>query len=132
VQRAVGVEVSDSAIPEWQTNAQLVWSLGGIDATWGWRYIAAVVEDCTNATIAAVPGCLNPQQQNRLGSVTYNDVQVAWRTPLGVEGLSVAVGANNVFGKEPPVCVSCSLNGYDAGTYDLPGAFWYARANWKF
>ena len=131
-QRAVGVEVADSAIPEWQTNAQLVWTAGSIDVTWGWRYIAAVEEDCTNATIAAVPGCLNPAQVNVLGSVTYNDVQVAWRSPLGADGLTVSLGANNVFGKEAPVCVTCSLNGYDAGTYDLPGAFWYAQANWKF
>jgi hypothetical protein len=24
-----------------------------------------------------------------------------------------------------------SLNGYDAGTYDLPGAFWNVRAKYK-
>jgi hypothetical protein len=24
------------------------------------------------------------------------------------------------------------LNGYDAGTYDLPGAFWNARVKYKF
>jgi iron complex outermembrane receptor protein len=30
------------------------------------------------------------------------------------------------------VCVSCSLNGYDASTYDLPGRFWYVEASLKF
>lgn len=130
--RTVGVEVSDSAIPEWQSNLQLGWSHGDLDATWGWRYIASVTEDCNNAVISTVPGCLNPQRENTLGSVVYNDVQIGWRSPFGAEGLKLAIGANNVFGKEPPVCVTCSLNGYDAGTYDLPGAFWYVQADWKF
>jgi iron complex outermembrane receptor protein len=28
--------------------------------------------------------------------------------------------------------VTCSLNGYDAATYDLPGAFWYLSADYRF
>jgi len=32
----------------------------------------------------------------------------------------------------PPVCYTCTLNGYDASTYDLPGAFWYFRGTYKF
>lgn len=130
--RQVGVEVSDSAIPEWQTNAQLGWTYGTVDVTWGWRYIASVSEDCANAVVAEAPGCLNPEQRNVLGSVTYNDLQVAWREAFGAEGMTLSIGANNVFGKEPPVCVTCSLNGYDAGTYDLPGSFWYAQAEYRF
>lgn len=30
--------------------------------------------------------------------------------------------------RRPPICYCCSLNGYDAGTYDLPGALWNVRA----
>jgi iron complex outermembrane receptor protein len=30
------------------------------------------------------------------------------------------------------VCVTCSLNGYDAGTYDLPFRFWYVDVQYKF
>ncbi|MDR7133168.1 iron complex outermembrane receptor protein [Lysobacter niastensis] len=130
-QRAVGIEVNDSAIPEWQTNVQLGWGKGNWDANWNIRYISSVEEDCTNATIAEVPGCLNPQQMNTLGSVTYNDFQVNWKEAF-TEGLKLTLGVNNAFGKEPPICVTCSLNGYDAGTYDLPGAFWYVSANYRF
>ena len=40
---------------------------------------------------------------------------------------------NNLFGvNPPPVCYTCTLNGYDASTYDLPGAFWYFRGTYKF
>jgi iron complex outermembrane recepter protein len=133
--REVGIEVNDSAIPEWQTNAQIVWSKGNLGVTYGLRYISAVEEDCKEND---VPGCLtlNAQNQfdfvNRLGSVTYHDVQFAWKNAFALEGLKLSAGANNVFGKEPPVCISCSLNGYDAGTYDLPGAFWYVSADYRF
>ncbi len=130
--RQVGVEVGDSAIPEWQSNLQLGWKKGNFDFTYGLRYIDAVTEDCTSATIAAVPGCLNPSKTNTLGATTYHDVQFGWKDAFWLEGLRLSVGANNVFGKEPPVCVTCSLNGYDAGTYDLPGSFWYVSADYRF
>lgn len=130
--REVGVEVNDSAIPEFQTNTQLSWKKGAFDVVYGMRYIDAVEEDCTNATIAAVPGCLNARRVNKLGSVLYHDVQFGWKDAFSAEGLKLSIGANNIFGKEPPVCVTCSLNGYDAGTYDLPGAFWYVSADYRF
>ncbi|HEY1137761.1 MAG TPA: TonB-dependent receptor [Xanthomonadaceae bacterium] len=130
--RQVGVEVGDSAIPEWQSNLQLGWKKGNFDFTYGLRYIDAVTEDCTSATIATVPGCRNASLTNTLGATTYHDIQVGWKDAFWLEGLKLSVGANNVFGKEPPVCVTCSLNGYDAGTYDLPGSFWYVSADYRF
>jgi len=97
------------------------------------RYISAVKEDCSNSTFGGPkPGCLNPENFNTLGATTYHDVRLAWKSAFSLEGLNLSVGANNVFGKDPPVCVTCSLNGYDAGTYDLPGAFWYVSADYRF
>lgn len=130
--RGVGVENNDSSIPEWQSNVQLGWSKGNLDFNYGLRYIDAVEEDCANATISDVPGCLTGNGFNKLGSVVYHDVQFGWKNAFALEGLKLSAGANNVFGKEPPVCVTCSLNGYDAGTYDLPGAFWYVSADYRF
>lgn len=133
--RRVGVEVNDSAIPEWQTNLQLGWNKGNFDVTYGVRYIDAVKEDCKEND---VPGCLTLTSAgtysliNTLGSVAYHDVQFSWKNAFMLDGLKLSLGGNNVFGKEPPVCVSCSLNGYDAGTYDLPGAFWYVSADYRF
>lgn len=130
-QRKVGVEVSDSAIPEWQANVQLGWRMGSFEANYGLRYIDSVEEDCSNAIVADVPGCLDTGF-NKLGAVVYHDIQLGWNDAFNLKGLKLALGANNVFGKEPPVCVTCSLNGYDAGTYDLPGAFYYVSANYRF
>jgi iron complex outermembrane recepter protein len=59
-------------------------------------------------------------------------VQVSWDKAFGVEKLKLALGVNNVFSEDPPICYSCSLNGYDAGTYDLPGTFWAVTARMGF
>ena len=69
---------------------------------------------------------------NHLGSTTYTDIQVGWKAPW-FQGTQFTLGVNNVFSKDPPICLSCSLNGYDASAYDLPaGRFAYVRAEVKF
>jgi iron complex outermembrane receptor protein len=127
--RTVGVEVNDSAIPEWQSNLQLGWQRGNLGFTLNSRYISSVEESC--AGLEGLPGC-DGVATNKLGATTYHDVQFSWKDAFTLEGLKLSLGANNVFGKEPPVCLGCSLNGYDAGTYDLPGAFWYMSADYRF
>ncbi|MBS0456825.1 MAG: TonB-dependent receptor [Proteobacteria bacterium] len=131
-QRAVGIEVNDSAIPAWKTNLQLGWKLGDWSASWNLRYIASVKESCGNAAATPAQGCPTGNGWHRLGSATYSDVQLAWDNAFTAKGLKLSLGANNLFEKQAPACVSCSLNGYDAGTYDLPFRFVYAEVNWKF
>jgi iron complex outermembrane receptor protein len=67
-----------------------------------------------------------------MDAATYNDVQVAYTDAFKLKGLALEAGVNNLFGANPPICFTCTLNGYDAGTYDLPGAFWNVRAKYKF
>ena len=131
-QRAVGIEVDDSAIPDWQTNLQLGWKLGDWNVGWNVRYISAVDEFCGNAAKTPATGCPTGDGTHTLDATYYHDVQVAWNHAFGLEGMKLSAGVNNLFDKDPPVCVSCSLNGYDAGTYDLPFRFWYVDLQWKF
>jgi len=131
-QRTVGVEVDDSAIPDWQTNLQLGWTLNDWNASWNVRYISAVDESCGNVAKTPATGCDTAAGTHTLGSTVYNDAQLTWNHSMGVNGLKLSVGANNIFNKAPPVCVTCSLNGYDAGTYDLPFRFWYVSADYRF
>jgi len=138
-QRAVGIEVNNSAIPDWRINLQLGWAFGPIDVSWNLRYLSSVKELCGNAaTTIAVPGCtdstgaFNANVYHTLDATVYNDVQVAWMDAFRLTGLRVELGGTNVFGVNPPICYTCTLNGYDAGTYDLPGPFYYARAVYKF
>jgi iron complex outermembrane receptor protein len=131
-QRRVGVEVNDSAIPDWQSNLQLGWKSGDWNASWIVRYISAVKEDCGNAGVTPATGCATAADIHTLGATVYNDAQLAWNHSMGIQGLKLSVGVNNIFDKDPPVCVTCSLNGYDAGTYDLPFRFWYVSADFRF
>jgi iron complex outermembrane receptor protein len=129
--RVVGLELNNSAIPEWTSNLSLRWSYGDFSASWAARHISDLTENCGDAASFAV--CSDQTAGvNRLGSTTYQDVQLGWKAPW-FKGTQFSLGVNNVFSKDPPICLSCSLNGYDASTYDLPGGrFVYARAEVKF
>ncbi|MEE7547438.1 TonB-dependent receptor [Xanthomonas sp. Kuri4-1] len=129
--QAPGVEVVDSAIPEWTSNATLGWSRGDWTASWTVRHISELTEDCGDAIAFAV--CSNPTAgTNTLDAITYHDAQLGYKLRW-LNGLQLTAGLNNVFDKDPPICLSCSLNGYDASTYDIPGGrYWYVRADLKF
>ena len=138
-QRAVGIEVNNGAIPPWRANAQLGWGIASVDVNWTLRFIGSVKELCGNAAATVpVPGCTDANGAfdgnlyNQLDAVVYNDVQIAWHDAFSLKGLKLEGGVNNLFGVNPPVCYTCTLNGYDASTYDLPGAFWYVRGTFKF
>jgi len=131
-QRAVGVEVDDSSIPDWQTNGTVGWRQNDWDVAWTVRYISAVEEFCRNAALTPATGCATGDGTHELGSTWYNDVQASWNNVFGAQGLKLTFGVNNLFEEEAPVCVTCSLNGYDAGTYDMPWRFWYVDVQYKF
>ena len=142
--QGVGVEVKDSGIPKYRSTFALTWALADWSASWTMRYIDHLTESCGGSDngFRDFPTCRDPNAgpivdssgpsgENRLGAVTYHDVRLAWKLPTSFN-MSIAGGVNNLFDKDPPICISCSLNGYDASTYDLPGRFWYLEANVRF
>jgi iron complex outermembrane receptor protein len=129
--RSPGIEVNNSAIPEFTSTLATDWAKGPWAASWTVRYIDSLTESCGGANGFDI--CDDSGANiNRLGSTTYHDVQVSWHTDAFLRDFSVSLGVNNLMGKEPPTCLSCTLNGYDASTYDLPGRFWYARVGFDF
>ena len=142
--RAEGVEVNDSAIPEWQSTLDVGWTRGSFNANVTVRHIDSVMESCsdfldgTPNSFTALGLCSHPNPQdeslslNELDATTYVDLRFGWRDAFGAEGLTLAVGLNNALDEDPPICLSCSLNGYDPSTYDLPGRFWYLQAGYRF
>lgn len=130
--RGVGVEVRDSGIPRWKSTFRTNWALQPFTATWAVRYISALTEQCGDATGLAT--CSNSAQgTNKLASVVYNDFQASYTLPTVLKLKStLSLGVNNIFNVDPPVCVSCSLNGYDASNYDIYGRFAYIEATIKF
>ncbi|MFO1507755.1 MAG: TonB-dependent receptor [Lysobacterales bacterium] len=133
---AVGVEVTDSGIPRVRSTLRATWALNDWTVGWAVRYLSSLTEDC--AAAAGFPICEHPDPtprypdgSNRLGATTYHDVRASWNVPVG-KPLTFSAGINNIFDHDPPVCLSCSLNGYDASNYDLPGRFFYVEASLKF
>jgi iron complex outermembrane receptor protein len=134
-QKQVGIEQQNSAIPRYRMNAQIGYGfLTDFEFTWTVRYLSAVKESCANVSVTPVPGCADNGSAtfNTLRAMTYNDAQLQYTNAFTLKGLTLEAGVNNLFGANPPVCYTCTLNGYDAGTYDLPGAFWNVRARYRF
>ncbi|MEO7013146.1 MAG: TonB-dependent receptor [Dokdonella sp.] len=128
--RVVGIEVNDSAIPDWRATARLNWNIGDVNVSWSARYISDLTESCD--TVGSFNNCSNAAAgTNHLGATTYHDLRASWKLPTTMNFV-LAGGINNITSKTPPICQSCSLNGYDASTYDLPGRYSYVEASIKF
>ena len=61
-------------------------------------------EFCGNALDRACPGCTTGGDSTRSTRPVYNDVQVAWNKAFTMDGLKLALGVNNIFGEDPPIC----------------------------
>jgi iron complex outermembrane receptor protein len=126
---------------KWRSIATLDWQKGDWDASWTARYTSKMDElfGCTNGpstnTQFSYPICNHPNDKsnvdsqitggatgfNRIGAVVYHDVQIGWKAPWKAH---LAIGARNVFGKEPPYTANSFANSFDA-SYDLPGGPFY-------
>jgi iron complex outermembrane recepter protein len=126
----VGREVNDSGIPRLRSTLNLGWQRGDVLTGLTARYLSSLTEACQDT--AAFPVCDDPvNDRNRLPSTTYYDLRLTWRTPMA-RVLAITAGVNNLLDKDPPVCLSCSLNGYDPSLYDLPGRFAYLQTELRF
>ncbi len=140
----LGLEENDSAIPEWQSNFIVNWRWNEWSANWTIRLIDGVTEVCsdfldgTPNSLTNLGLCSNPdfddnsQSTNSLGTTVYHNVQLGWTRAFRNFELDLAGGVRNLFDRDPPFCLTCSLNGFDVTTHELPGQFWYLRAGVKF
>jgi iron complex outermembrane receptor protein len=134
--RTVGVELSDSGMPRLNSTFHLGWAHKAWTVDTTVRYTSALKESCAGA--AGFPICDSaakapnrPNGTHVLDATFYQDLRASWKLPTSLD-LTLTAGINNLWNKEPPACVSCSLNGYDASNYELPSRFAYVRASLKF
>jgi iron complex outermembrane receptor protein len=124
----------ERAYPRFKSALAIAWLYKQFEVTLTTRYIHSMTEPCTD--LADFPGtCSDPnpdddtKSTNHLGITVYNDVQVVW-APEFDRQLTVTAGVNNLLNRDPPTCYSCSLNGFNGATYDVPGVFGYLTATY--
>ncbi len=135
--RTVGLELNNSLIPRLSSMLNVGWDYQAWSINTTLRYISGAKEDCAGGAGFAI--CSHPDEiaPNRpdgthpLGSITYQDLRASWKLPTSLD-LTLTAGINNLWNRQPPICLSCSLNGYDASTYDTPSRFTYVQASVKF
>ncbi|MEO8000880.1 MAG: TonB-dependent receptor [Arenimonas sp.] len=113
--------------PNWEYRGQLDlgWTKGDWSASWTTRYVSDLTETCF--TVCNQHGS---DGLNHTGQYAVHDVQLGWKAPWDAK---IAIGARNVFGKEPPIVTNNTFaHSFDAA-YDIPGgAYWYAQYRQDF
>jgi len=105
----------DQAFAKFKSTGIIDWTLGEIGASLTGRYIAGVEEG----------------NGNKMDARFYTDLQLRWSPGWMNDGLTFAIGANNLFDVDPPACFTCGLNNMDPTTYDVPGTFFYGRVTFR-
>lgn len=133
-----------------RSNLSLQWQRDVWSASAGARYFSPGDEDCSVVTEIAEyleqpnlnrlcsnpnrrididgSGIASPAPQNRVGSVTYFDLEAGWQTPWNAK---FTLGVRNAFDRDPPVAYSTQFNSFFAD-YDVPGRYWYASYRQRF
>lgn len=113
-----GVQVGSPAqgFPEWKSVGSINYDGPGFGATLTGRYISELTETNTPANV--------------LKSVFYTDFQM--RFLVGDDDqFGFALGVNNLFDVSTPGCVTCESNNFSQAIHDVPGRYWYVRANFR-
>jgi len=118
-----------------RSNLNLGWTYGDFGASWTMRYYSAMKESCYFDEICSDPNYQAPDTQgtivplNRVGSTTFNDVQLRWNAPWNA---TISLGANNVLDKNIPIMFSQPNSNYAFyGGHDI-GRFVYAKYQQRF
>jgi iron complex outermembrane receptor protein len=104
------------AFPEWRANTKFGWTLEQWNAGLTFRYVDSVVQPSGDI----------------LSSRTYTDARVSYAFSPDGEGFTIALGANNIFDKDPAVCLNtCGSTNMSNVLHDLPGTFGYVRVTYR-
>lgn len=119
----------NGTIPEYMAYTSIDWNRGAWGASLGWQYIPSVTDvNALSTTDVTADSYVEP----------YNSVDVAVRYTFGsgtkwLKGLSVRIGANNVFNETPPMAKGTFTQANaDIATYGAVGRLIYAEAKYRF
>ena len=103
------------AFPDWRTTTRVTWGLGRWNGNMAFRWTDEMTTD----------------DGSKLDSVTFADLQVSYTPDFADDRVTFAVGFNNVFDEDPPVCFPCGVIGLSTVSHDLPGRIGYIRASYN-
>ena len=106
------------------------WLFRGFTTSVSLRYLSAIDEPCPGGNVPALCDKATVGK-NELGSRIYTDLQLSWDADF-IGKTQLAVGVNNLFNKDPPICRTCDSSSYDGTIYPISGRFIHARASMKF
>lgn len=124
--------------PYWRfrSNFNVSWNKGDWSAAWTTRFLSDVYENCFfvcnsrdgDEGPVGIPNTF--VGVNHTGNYAVHDLQLGWKAPWNAK---LAIGARNLFGKEPPTLTNNTFaHSFDA-SYDIPGgAYWYAQYRQDF
>ena len=102
------------AFPEWKSVGSINFDGPDFGMTLTGRYVSDLTETGGNV----------------LNSVFYTDFQ--FRFLVGQEDeFGFALGVNNLFDVATPGCVTCESNNFSQAVHDVPGRYFYVRANFR-
>lgn len=113
-----GTQVGSPAqgFPKWKSVGSINYDGADFGMTLTGRYVSDLTETNTPANV--------------LRSIFYTDLQV--RFLVGEEdNFGFALGVNNLFNVATPGCVTCESNNFSQAIHDVPGRYWYVRANFR-
>ncbi|MDE2226178.1 MAG: TonB-dependent receptor, partial [Xanthomonadaceae bacterium] len=125
--------------------ATLAWQRGAWNASITGRYFSPIKEDCSYIfqladqigdpslySLCSDPNRIvdgAPAPRNRVGAVTYVDLEAGWAFPW--RGM-FTLGVRNAFDRGPPIAYSYAQANSFIPDYDIPGRFFYASYRQKF
>jgi iron complex outermembrane receptor protein len=108
------------AFPEWRAVTTVNWTMDRWAANLAFRWIDEMITDSGTG----------PDAQ-KLDSVVFTDLQVRYNPSFADDALTVAIGFNNLFDEDPPLCSPCGVIGTSIAVHDLPGTVGYLRVSWQ-
>jgi outer membrane receptor protein involved in Fe transport len=121
--------------PKWRHKFRANWSSPyNLDLALTWRYFHHVQNDVLDSN-KLLTGELDTQRDDHLASRSYIDLNAAYRLN---KKLTLALGVNNLFDKDPPIASSSSVGtSYGNGNtypqvYDSYGRFIYVNLTYRF
>jgi iron complex outermembrane receptor protein len=103
------------AFPEWRAVTTVDWNLDRWSANLAFRWTDSMTRD----------------SGEELDSAMFTDLQVRYNPAFADDAITVALGFNNLFDEDPPVCDDCSGPGMSIVVHDIPGTVAYLRVTYQ-